>query len=339
MYAERVIVSASDIKQRAELLASRGLSVPGGESVIIGLFDDERLVATGSLVGNILEGFAVREELEGQGLTSELLSVLLQYAADSDIWRLFLFTKPKEASRFADLGFSLVAKTEGSALLEWGSPKIENFLDGITRRARSKDASCVVVNCNPFTLGHQYLIKTAASALKEDESLYIIVIEDPAGQNAKRGFPFDVRFRLVKEGVTECLGEKLMDKVVILSGGEYVISAATFPSYFTRVEEFASVHAALDLEIFARRIAPALSITKRFVGSEPFSAVTNIYNETMKRVLPGYGVSVEELERLEVSGMPVSASRVRALLAEGKIELARELVPPTTWRYIASLGG
>jgi [citrate (pro-3S)-lyase] ligase len=303
---------------------------------VLGLFGDsgDRLVATGSLIGHTIQGVAVQEELEGQGLTSELLSLLLRYAADSEIWHLFLFTQPQEVLRFAGLGFRLVAATSSAALLEWGYPGIEEFLQdlrhvaelssplSLLNKPHSCPDGCVVVNCNPFTLGHRYLIETAAA---KSRRLYVIVVQEDRSE-----FPFDVRFRFVREGVSD------LGNVIVLSGGEYCVSAATFPSYFTRREEFASVHAALDLTIFAARVAPALSVGKRFVGTEPFSAVTNVYNETMKALLPRYGIEVEELRRLEIGGESVSASRVRALLREGRMEEAKALVPPSTRLWLTS---
>ncbi|MDR1873631.1 MAG: [citrate (pro-3S)-lyase] ligase [Synergistaceae bacterium] len=331
MYAERILRLPAELRQRAELLASRGLSVPGsgGPGSVLGLFEDlpsgeERLVATGALMGRVIQGVAVREELDGQGLTSTLLGFLIQRAADAGIWHLFLFTRPRGASRFTALGFRPVAETESAVLLEWGKPGIEEFLNGLKRETEHVCGSggCVVVNCNPFTLGHRYLIETAA---KKSGRLCVVVVGEDRSE-----FPFDVRFQLVRDGVAD------LDNVVVLSGGDYVVSSATFPSYFTKEEEFASVHATLDLTIFAERIAPALSATRRFVGTEPFSPVTNVYNETMKRLLPQYGIAVEEMDRLRIDGAPVSASRVRALLRQGNIEGVRNLVPSTTWRWLAS---
>ena len=351
MYAERTLLLPSDLAQRAELLASRGLSVPGGDTclasasdVVLGLFEDspggDRLAATGSLIGHTLQGIAVREELEGQGLTSKLLSLLLRRAADSEIWHLFLFTKPQETPRFSELGFRLIAATGSAALLEWGRPGIEEFLQSLSRTAESSPhpavgglgasppvmgpgpTALVVVNCNPFTLGHRYLIERAAA---NSHRLCVLVVQEDRSE-----FPFETRFRLVKEGVSD------LANVTVLSGGEYCVSAATFPSYFTRREELASAHAVLDLTIFAARVAPALSVKKRFVGTEPFSPVTNVYNETMKDLLPRYGIEVEELERLEIEGEPVSASRVRYLLREGRMEEAKALVPVCTRRWLAS---
>ena len=58
----------------------------------------------------------------------------------------------------------------------------------------------------------------------------------------------------------------------------------------------------LDLELFGKRIAPELHITKRFVGTEPNCAVTDCYNVTMKEVLPGLGIEVTEIQRKEQEG-------------------------------------
>ncbi|MDR0652506.1 MAG: [citrate (pro-3S)-lyase] ligase [Synergistaceae bacterium] len=319
MYYERVLTSKSDLKQRECVLASRGLRAPGGEDVIYGLFDcDDRLVATGSLVRNIIQGVAVREEYDGEGLTAKILTSLLRHASERGLWHLFLFTKPGSAPRFESMGFRTVASAASSSLLEWGRPGIGEFLAGLAETSGSEtgDASCVVVNCNPFTLGHRYLIEQAAAA---SDRLYALVVKEDLSE-----FPFDVRFRLVSEGVSG------IGNVIVASGGDYAVSWATFPSYFTREEDLASAHAELDLEIFASRIAPVLRVTRRFVGEEPFSGVTRVYNQAIKRLLPPRGVQVTELKRLEIRGEPVSASRVRRFLGEGRIEEARELVPPCT---------
>ena len=70
---------------------------------------------------------------------------------------------------------------------------------------------------------------------------------------------------------------------------------------------------------FAGSFAPALGLQKRFVGTEPLDPVTRQYNEALQASLPGRGIAVVELPRLEVGGQPVSASRVRACLAAGDL--------------------
>ena len=111
----------------------------------------------------------------------------------------------------------------------------------------------------------------------------------------------------------------------------YLVSRATFPAYFIRDEERADlVRSDLDIELFARKIAPALNITMRFAGEEPFSAVTRAYNERMKELLPSYGIAFEEIPRLS----EISAGKVRSLITAGEIEKIREMVPESTYEII-----
>ena len=112
-------------------------------------------------------------------------------------------------------------------------------------------------------------------------------------------------------------GVKDLDRVILHQTSDYIISAATFPTYFMKEKtEAGKANCRLDLELFGKRIAPELHITKRFVGTEPNCAVTDCYNVTMKEVLPGLGI-------------------VRQAVKEGKTEEIRGLVPESTWKHIA----
>ena len=127
------------------------------------------------------------------------------------------------------------------------------------------------------------------------------------------------------------LGTREYGNVHVLPSGEYMISKGTFPTYFIKEGADAdSIYASLDLTLFGQKIAPALNITRRFVGTEPYCAVTNNYNEIMKALLPTFGVEVTELER--TGG--ISASRVREALDAGDAESVHALVPETTADYI-----
>ena len=168
------------------------------------------------------------------------------------------------------------------------------------------------------------------SEITFSDIVYLLVVEED-----KSLFSFKDRFEMVRRGVAD------LANVVVLSGGRYAVSSLTFPSYFTKEENLAKAHTAIDAEIFCRHIAPALGVTRRFVGTEPLSAVTAVYNETLKGRLPRAGIEVTELVRLEKDGAPVSASRVRALLgeslkrpsAEVLTELAK-LLPPSSLDYM-----
>jgi [citrate (pro-3S)-lyase] ligase len=121
-----------------------------------------------------------------------------------------------------------------------------------------------------------------------------------------------------------------------LPGGKYIVSAATFPGYFTRGSETVTAQTSLDAMIFAEKIAPALAITSRYVGDEPYCLVTRAYNEALSEILPQHGIAVNIMERIAIEGEPVSASRVRKLISENKWDEIRKLVPESTYNYLKS---
>lgn len=179
----------------------------------------------------------------------------------------------------------------------------------------------IVMNCNPFTLGHRYLIETAAGKVAQ---LYILVVEED-----KSRFPFKDRLQLVREG-TEDIGN-----VMVLSGGSFVISSLTFPEYFQKEKEKdIKIDPSLDIEVFASYIAPALEIQIRFAGEEPLDPVTRQYNDTMARLLPKFGIEFMEIKRKKSGEQVISASRVRKLMDENRYEEIKELVPETTYSYL-----
>lgn len=184
----------------------------------------------------------------------------------------------------------------------------------------------IVMNCNPFTLGHRYLIETAA---KQCNRLYIFVVEED-----KSVFPFAERLSLVKQGTED------IENVVVLYSGHFIISAMTFPGYFNKsADNKISVDTSNDLLFFAKYIAPALGINVRYVGEEPLDNVTKQYNENMKEILPQYGIELIEIPRKMLGEDVISASRVRKLLNEGKIDEIEKIVPETTLEFLKNMIG
>ena len=176
---------------------------------------------------------------------------------------------------------------------------------------------CIVMNCNPFTLGHRYLIEQAA---KHVEQLYVMVVREDCSL-----FAYTERKAMVEQGVAD------IENVNVIDGSDYAISRATFPTYFLkRLDDAADTQMLLDLDLFRRHIAPALGATVRFVGTEPTDQLTRRYNQLMHEALK----DVREINRLEKDGNAVSASRVRKAMEEGDMNTIRQLVPPTTLPYI-----
>lgn len=211
--------------------------------------------------------------------------------------------------------------------------QLEAYTAALPKSILPQDASekpvigAIVMNCNPFTNGHLHLIEYAASQV---DALYIFVVEED-----RSFFPFTDRFQLIKEGTAH-----LGSKVLVVPSGKFIISAITFPGYFTKDTLQSQVDPSHDLMLFGLFIAPALGISRRFVGEEPTDFVTRQYNETMEKLLPNIGVAVEIIPRktlpssLPDSTVAISASLVRRLLEVEDFEQIRALVPPTTYQYL-----
>lgn len=92
------------------------------------------------------------------------------------------------------------------------------------------------MNCNPFTKGHLALITYAARAC---DLLHIFVVEENRSQ-----FPFADRLRLVREGTDH------LANVIVHPSGPYMISNATFPTYFLKEgEDAAKIQSELDITL------------------------------------------------------------------------------------------
>ncbi len=289
------------------------------------LWDGDILVAAGSRNGNLLKCIAVEHSRQGEDLTSSVLSTLRQEAFSEGHRHLFLYTKPENENMFSSLFFYPVAKTDKVLLMENSRNGIKDFLDSMPLSPAFGKTGAVVMNCNPFTLGHRYLIETAA---KECDRLYVFVVSEN-----KSRFSFEERIHMVKLGTAD------INNVSVLSTGPYLVSSATFPTYFLKERENAGeIKCLLDIEIFTKYFVPKFSIKCRYVGTEPFSQMTDQYNKALRSNLPQRGVELKEIQRLEISDSPVSASQVRRLIDIGDAEKIRQLVPKTTFNFLKTNG-
>ena len=291
------------------------------DSTVLIRDDTGQLIAAASRKGNLLKCIAVDDSHQGEGLTATLLTTLRQDAFQNGYKHLFLYTKPRNRDMFTSLFFYPIAQTKQVLLMENLQDGIQSFLDTLPVNTCQGTVGAAVMNCNPFTKGHRYLIETAA---KECDRMYVFVLSED-----KSEFSAADRLEMVKRGTAD------LPNVTVLPTGPYLISSATFPTYFLKDRENAeAVHCLLDIEIFCRYYAPKFSITRRYVGTEPLSPMTNQYNEALKQHLPQKGIDLREIPRLEQSGTPVSASAVRALLQKGDHASVQALLPPTSYQYI-----
>ena len=303
-----------------KFLSSLDLKYDDGVEFSVCMEDDcGAVVASGSRQGPVLKCIGVSDEHQGEGLAATVVSELVSDAVRGGHSHLFVFTKPSNRAVFDDLGFFPMTQTADVLLMENRRGGVAKFVESLECPVKDGVIGAVVANCNPFTKGHQYLMETAAS---QCDFLHVFVLSAE-----KSLFPASLRLEMVRRGTEH------MSNVAVHPTGDYLISAATFPDYFLKDRaRVADVKCELHLAIFARCFAKPLNITRRYVGTEPLSPVTNRYNEAMKQILPRMGVGVVEIPRAECAGAPISATRVRALLEAGDTgnPLLEQLLPKTT---------
>lgn len=316
--------SEKSFNEIKNFLARFDLRFDGDVEYTLALRDDQRnLIGTGSFAGEVLRNIAVDENIQGAGLTSRIITALMQELARRGVMHYFLFTKPNKAHLFANLGFKEIVRAEPHvALLETGLGSIDSYCEALKKQTAHlhPNRAGLVVNCNPFTKGHQALIRKAA---EENEGVVVFVVSEDRSL-----FPFADRLKLVKAGVAD------LPNVAVVSGGKYIISSATFPTYFTRIENQVAAQTRLDITLFASRIAGQLGIVTRYVGEEPYCPVTNAYNQAMQEILPAHGVQLKVIPRIAIAGDIVSASKVRDMIRHDDWEGLARVLPETTLEYL-----
>ncbi len=315
------------------LLISEGIRRDANLDYTCGMYDDEmHIIATGSCFGNTLRCFAVSHEHQGEGLMNSIVSHLIEFQFSRGNTHLFLYTKCNSAKFFGDLGFYEIARIDGQIVfMENRKTGFQNYLrtfakdalpEGLTAETPTKKIAALVMNANPFTLGHQYLVEKAAD---ENDLLHLFIVSEDASL-----VPFKIRKQLVMKGTAH------LKNICYHDSGPYIISNATFPSYFQKDENAViESHAMLDLTVFTQ-IAKVLGITRRYVGEEPTSLVTGIYNRIMSEKLPEQGIECIVVPRKTCEDTPISASNVRLALQNGDYDTLSKLVPQTTLDYFKS---
>ncbi len=290
---------------------------------------DEEIVATASKGKDIIKCFAIDDSMRGEGVTNTLVTTLLNKSFDQGIFHSFVFTKPSNENIFKGVGFKPISKTDKVALLEIGLNSIDKTIANIKTSLNWSDNSSnglLIMNCNPFTLGHLYLIETAS---QEMDNILVLVVEED-----KSSFPFVDRIDLVKKGTSH------LQNVTVLPSSKYVISSATFPNYFLRKEDDSLTEfMKLDTRITAEHFCKKLNISTRFVGEEPFCEITNRYNQTMIETFKEFGLNVYIIPRKENDKVAISASNVRELLKDGNWDEISKIVPATTLEFLQSEKG
>ncbi len=267
---------------------------------VLCLDDEGAIIAGGSLDGRICKCIGVSEDHQGEGLTATVVTELRKEAFLQGEDHLFLFTKPKNRMQFLDMAFFPIAQTKDVLLMESKRNAARNYAKSLAEEADG-EIGAIIMNANPFTAGHRYLIE---KALERVSLLHVFVVSEDRSY-----FSFAERWKRVAEGTKD------LPQVRMHETKDYLISSVTFPTYFIKEKARAEdVRCALDLTVFADVFAKEMGITVRYVGTEPLDPVTARYNEIMKEMLPPKGIEVVEVPRLTVNGEIVSATKVREKL-------------------------
>lgn len=320
--------SGKDLTAARALLAAEGLDLDHDVSVLVAGSDgEEELVCCAGLARDVVKCVTIRADLRGEGLALPLMTEVTATAWEMGERDLFLYTKPENEPLFAGCGFVSLALVPGAAvLMENNKRRLPDYCRELETLRRPGEAVGLVMNCNPFTLGHRFLVM---EAVRRADHVHLFVVREEGSE-----VPYEDRLALVRQGVAG------IPDLTVHPGSVYLISRATFPSYFLKdAAEVDKAFTGIDIQIFRKYIAPALGITRRLVGTEPYSAITRRYNEDLAYWLatPDLAappVILEILERLTVDGEPVSASRVRELWRQGDENGIRRLVPETTYAYL-----
>lgn len=375
-----------ELERLQGFLARHGLAWDEGIVHSVMLEDAGEVVACGSCRDNVIVCLAVDEARRGENLLGQVFSHLVGWLVGQGRTRWFCFTKPQVRPLVEALGMHALVQTDEAVMLESRRDGLTAYLRQVEREtaeqleekagaggaraggeqvapraakaagelaggnacatgSQGTRVGAIVANCNPLTLGHLHLIRTAAAQV---DVLHVFVLA------AEQAFmPAADRLALVRQATAD------MPNVAVHSGGDYVLSPATFPTYFHKDKAVGLVaNCKLDVELFAQRIAPALGITRRFVGTEPGCPVTAQYNACMAELLPQAGIELVVIPRLsvaevgthgtaqperaiptkpQVEGMgpaPVSASAVRAFVQDGHLDMAAPMLPECTLRYL-----
>ncbi len=323
-----------DIKLLNTFLTSLGFDYKAEDvemTMIIYNLNNE-IIGTGSLNGNTLKYVVVAPDFRDTTAFPLIVTYLTNKALEKHK-QCFVYTKPETAKLFLALGYSLISTAEPLfAVLEFGYKTIKDYQQHLLQNkveTLTDNIAAIVVNCNPFTIGHRYLIEKAS---QENELVYLFVVSENLS-----AFPFDIRWKLIQDGISH------LNNVKMLATGPYIVSGAIFPNYFLKNESWNLVsqkQAEIDVKIFAEYIAPMLNIKKRYIGSEKDCKTTAAYNTAMLNILPKHGIEVIESERIsaEINNKfnYVSASKVREAIKNDKLHEVLSYLPKSTKDFLVS---
>lgn len=305
-----------DLMRRSNLTSDENLDYT------VGVYDGDTLAASGSFEQNIIKCVSVCQTYQSENLLTQVMMHLLERLQGEGSLHNFLYTQPDKYPIFKSLGFKKIIESDEVLFMELGHPDFKDYLKMLETYQTTESTSAIVMNANPFTKGHQHLVTYAA---KRSQHVYVFVLTEERSE-----FQTVDRLAMVK------LGTSHLPNVTVLPTNDYMVSSATFPSYFLRDNAqlaLARIQASLDARLFKERVAPNLKITERYVGDEPYSQVTHLYNESMQAVFSD-DLKLTIIPRLAQDNEIISATNVRLAIKEKDEDRLRSLLPETSYQYL-----
>jgi len=284
--------------------------------------DNKEIIATISSSKHIIKCLAVSDEYQGEQLALKMVNQAVSFLHSKNEHFFQVFTKRIYRDFFLNMGMRLIVESERISILESSSYPITLYLQDLKKQLAltTNNNGAIVVNCNPMTLGHLFLIE---QAIKNHQTLLLFVLQEDRSE-----FSTAERMALVKLGVAH------LPNVIVAPSSPYLVSNLTFPSYFLKEDSTRNnEYAYLDALIFKNYFMPILNITHRYIGTESHPMMVT-YNNNLKLVL---GKSLTEIERIDYDGEPISASQVRKLIHNHQLYEALKLVPDNTRSLLSKI--
>lgn len=317
-----------DRKEWEQLLFESNLLPEENVDEVVGIYQNAQLIAVGSRQKNILKCLAVHQDFKGGNVFNQVVTEIMKRIEAKGYSSFYVYTKAKNVDSFLHLGFKEIIRTSYLVFLEKSINNINGYLTNLANsKVEADKITSIVMNANPFTLGHQYLVEKAAA---ENDVVHLFVVSED-----RSFFPANAREKLVAKGT------KHLKNVCIHSTAEYIVSTQTFPSYFLPEDtEVIRVQAELDAVLFLKKIAPVLNISSRYVGEEPYSESTEIYNQVMRKTFNNEIELIESARRTTNEKNDfISATKVRNLIMDDQIQQTKRYVPETTFEFLISNDG
>lgn len=296
-----------------DIIKENDLNINEPVDYTIGLFINHKLVATGSLYINIIKLVSIKKDYQQDNLLSLIITNLITELTKRGYDKYFIYTKSNLDKYFISLGFKLIVSFGGISYLENSTYSLEERLNDLkdTLNLNNTSVGAILMNCNPITKGHLYLIEKAS---KNHETIIVFLVEED-----KSYFPYEVREKFVKKAT------KHLKNVIVVPSTKYLISSLTFPTYFLKdLNDASLIQMNLDVLIFINYFMPIFNINKRYVGSEETDPFTEEYNKVLKSYL---NEKLEIINRLKVDDTVISASLVRKYLSLGEFDKVKKLTP------------